>query len=260
MRVIAIVLSLLSSACVHLTETGDQAFILTSPAYENQLGVQGYKEVLAKASINKDPRLNAILQRVGQRLSVHTKQAGFQWEYHLINSKEQNAWCMPGGKIAVYTGILPLMQNEAGMAAVLGHEIAHATLRHAGQRISQEMLVRLGLSVAELSLSNSVYHDNLMGLLGAGATVGVLLPYSRDHESQADLLGLKYMAQAGYDPNQAVNFWQRFKNSAGKAPPEFLSTHPGAATRIEQLRQAMPEAEKVYQGSKERWGLGDSLL
>jgi predicted Zn-dependent protease len=245
--------------CVHLPEGGGSAFIVTSPDYENQLGTQGYQQVLSQSKLNNDPRLNAILQRVGSRLAAHIQVQGFQWEYHLIESKEMNAWCMPGGKIAVYTGILPVMLNEAGMAAVMGHEIAHATLRHSGQRISQEMVMKLGLSVADLSLSNSQHHDTLMGLLGAGATVGVILPYSRGHETEADLLGLKYMAKAGYDPQEAVIFWQRFKSAAGGAPPEFLSTHPGSATRIKDLQAHLAEAQQLYAAATSKLGSGEKL-
>lgn len=254
-----LVLTLLSLACTRLPETGDSVFLLTSAQQENQMGTQGYKEVLSKAKINRDPRLNQILQRVGKRLAAQTLDTGFKWEFTIIESKEQNAWCMPGGKVAVYTGILPIMQNEAAMAAVLGHEIAHATLRHSGQRISQQMAVQMGLSVADLSLNNSKNHDTMMSLLGAGATVGLILPYSRGHESEADLLGLKYMARAGYDPQAAVSFWERFKASSGGAPPEFLSTHPGAATRIGDLKSHMAEAKKLYAKASEPLGMGEAF-
>lgn len=245
--------------CVHIPETGKKAFIMTSPSFENQLGRDGYREVLKDAKLNTNPRLNEILTRVGTRIAAQTGNLSFKWEYKLIESKEQNAWCMPGGKIAVYTGILPVMKNEAGMATVIGHEVAHAILRHSGQRISQQMIVNLGLSVADISLSNSKHKNTIIGLLGAGAAVGVMLPYSREHEREADRVGLKYMASAGYDPKEAVSFWQRFANNGGAAPPEFLSTHPGASSRVEDLKRNLPEALRLYESSKKKLGSGQKL-
>lgn len=246
-------------SCVKIPETGKSALLLTSPSFENQLGAGGYKEILAKSKINQDPRLNDLLRRVATRIAAQTRRSDFKWEFKLIESKEKNAWCMPGGKIAVYTAILPDMMNEAGMATVLGHEVAHATLRHAGQRISQQMVVNLGLSLAEISLGNSAQRDTIIGLLGAGATVGVILPYSRDHESEADLVGLRYMAGAGYDPQESIQFWKRFSKSSGGAPPEFLSTHPGTTTRISDLQNHLAEANRRYQTASQKYGSGEKI-
>jgi len=245
--------------CVQIPETGKSALILTSPEYENQLGEQGYKEVLAKSKINPDPKLNEILRRTATQISRQTGKRDFKWEFNLIESKEQNAWCMPGGKIAVYTGILPAMASEGGMAVVLGHEVAHATLRHAGKRITSEMFINLGLSFAEVSLGNIKYKNTLMGLLGAGAAVGIILPFSRGDESEADQYGLRYMARAGYDPREAVLFWQRFAKSAGGSPPQFLSTHPGTLTRIRDLQNQMPQALQWYENSPQKFGSGEVL-
>jgi predicted Zn-dependent protease len=245
-------------ACVKLPDGGKSAFLLTSPSFENNLGEEGYQEVLKKEKLNKDPRLNKILQRVGNRVAAQTGQS-YKWEFNLIESKQLNAWCMPGGKVAFYTGILPMLQDEAGMATVMGHEVAHATMRHSGQRISQGMLVNLGMTLADVSLSNNRYRNELMGMLGAGATVGVVLPYGRSHETEADLVGLKYMARAGYDPRTAVQFWQRFSKAGKGGPPEFLSTHPGGATRIANLKRNMPEAVKLYNATKKKYGSGDRL-
>ena len=245
-------------ACVKLPEGGKSAFLLTSPSFENNLGEEGYQDVLKKEKINKDPRLNGILQRVGKRVAAQTGQS-YNWEFTLIESEQLNAWCMPGGKVAFYTGILPMLQDEAGMATVMGHEVAHATMRHSGQRISQGMLVNLGLSLADVSLSNSRYRNELMGMLGAGATVGVVLPYGRSHETEADLVGLKYMARAGYDPSTAVAFWERFSQAGKGGPPEFLSTHPGGATRITNIKKNLPEAMKLYNAAPNKYGSGERL-
>lgn len=257
--VVSTILVLFFCACIKLPDSNKSAFILTSPSFENQLGADGYREVLSEAKINRDPRLNEILQRVGNGIAAQTSQTGFDWQFTLIESKEQNAWCMPGGKVAVYTGILPAMQNEAGMAAVLGHEVAHAILRHSGQRITQSMVLDLGMSVAELSLGNSKQKNTLLGLMGAGATVGIMLPYSRSHETDADLVGLKYMAKAGYDPRAAVSFWQRFQQSSAGAPPEFLSTHPASSTRIRNLEAHLPEALQLYDAAAKKFGNGVKL-
>jgi predicted Zn-dependent protease len=247
------------AGCVTLPETGRQAFIITSESYENQLGADGYKDILGKSKIDKDPGLNEILARVGGRIARATGNRNYRWEYKLIESKEQNAWCMPGGRIAVYTGILPIMENEAGMAAVLGHEVAHAIMRHAGQRISQGMIVEMGLTVADISMKNAKHKDTILGMLGAGAAVGVVLPYSRSHEKEADEVGLRYMAKAGYDPREAVIFWKRFAKIAGGAPPEFLSTHPATASRIKDLEANLPEALKLYDASPSKYGRGEKL-
>jgi len=212
---------------------------------------------LAKSKINKDPRLNAILQRVGQRIAQQVNDKDFKWEFTIIESKEQNAWCMPGGKVAFYTGIFPTLKTEAAMAAVMGHEVAHAVLRHSGQRITQEMGANIALGALSIGLANSPHRDGLMAALGAGATVGVILPFSRGHESEADLVGLKYMAKAGYDPQEAVRFWERFKSAGGT--PEFLSTHPSGDRRIRELNSHMAEALKLYQAAPQKSGLGENL-
>jgi len=248
------------TSCVTIPETGKKAFIITTPSWENQLGRDGYKEVLSESKLNKDSRLNSILKRVGSRIARQTRGSGFRWEYKLIESEEMNAWCMPGGKIAVYTGILPIMLNEAGMATVIAHEVAHATLRHAGQRISQGLIVQLGMSVAEVSLRNKKHKNTILGMLGVGAAVGVILPYSRSHETEADLVGLKYMAKAGYDPREAVKFWKRFSKMSRGAPPEFLSTHPGGSTRIGNLNKNLPEAIRFYNTNRKKHGSGEILL
>ena len=247
------------TSCVALPETGQRKFIVTSVAQENEMGEQGYKEVISKSKLaNKSPNYQ-VLQRVGSRIAAATGQK-FNWEYNLIEDKQLNAWCMPGGKIAVYTGILPFMKNEAGMAAVLGHEVAHATLRHSGQRITQEKGTQFALSIGGALLGNAQYKNELMALMGAGATVGILLPYGREHETEADLIGLRYMAEAGYDPQEAIEFWKRFSAvTANGAPPEFLSTHPGGTTRINDLKRHMKEAQKIYSTAANKYGAGSNL-
>lgn len=257
---LSITLSFLSS-CVVLPETGQKKFIVTSVGQEMQMGEDGYKEVISKSKLaNKSPDF-PVLQRVGSRIAKATGNTDFKWEYNLIESKELNAWCMPGGKIAVYTAILPIMKTEAGMAAVLGHEVAHATLRHAGQAMTQQYGTQLGIEILGGTIfSNPAYHNTAMAVMGAGSSVGILLPFSRDHETEADLVGLRYMAEAGYDPREALTFWERFAAIISNgAPPEFLSTHPGGETRIQNIKKNMKAAMKIYTQSKDKLGVGAVL-
>ncbi len=223
------------------------------------MGTQAYQEMLAKEKISKDVRLNAMLKRVGQRIAAQTPANDFQWEFRLIESPEMNAFCLPGGKVAFYTGILPVLENEAAMAVVMGHEVAHAIARHGGQRMSQGLLVQGGLAVVDVGLlQNSKYRNLTMGLLGVGASVGVMLPFSRSHESEADELGLRYAAAAGYDPAEAARFWQRFSQKGGSKPPEFLSTHPSDSTRIENLGRLETQVRESYETSP-KFGLGEKI-
>lgn len=201
----------------------------------------------------------ALVQRVGTRVAdavirfmnqnkMGDRIKGYQWEFNLVNSPEVNAWCMPGGKVVVYAGLLPVTQDESSLAIVMGHEIAHAVARHGNERMSQMMVAQgmgLALDVA-LSQKPAVTRAMLLSAYGAGSTVGVLA-FSRTHETEADKLGLIFAAMAGYDPRQSVGFWERMSaNGSGKKPPEFLSTHPSDATRIKNLKEFMPTAMKYY--------------
>jgi len=262
LRTSIIILSTLFTlqSCVTLPETGQKKLMLTSQAQEIQMGDQGYQEVLQTAKIIKTEPAYSILQDVGSRIASQANQPDFQWEYNLIDENQMNAWCMPGGKIAVYTGILSFMKNEAGMAAVIGHEVAHATLRHAGQRISQQFGLSAILGIVSGGLQNSKNHDAVLSAMGVGSNLFVAMPFSRKHETESDLVGLNYMAKAGYDPREAIAFWQRFAQAtAGSAPPEFMSTHPGAETRIQDLTDNMAEAMKLYNQASVRYGLGREL-
>ncbi|NLT52551.1 MAG: M48 family metallopeptidase, partial [Ignavibacteria bacterium] len=175
----------------------------------------------------------------------------YNWEFNLVESDEANAWCMPGGKVVFYTGILPLTQTETGVAVVMGHEIAHAVAEHGSERMSQQMLTQLGaVALSEALQSNSEQTQQIaMTAFGLGAQFGVILPFSRKHESEADHLGLIFMAMAGYNPREAVPFWKRMAaNGGGQVPPEFMSTHPSDATRIADIESLLPEALKYYIG------------
>lgn len=248
------------SSCVTAPITGKRSLILVPFSQELQLGDQAYREFLSseRQNISRDPKINATVLKITKNLAMKSDMPNLSWQVTVINSKEANAFCLPGGKMVVYTGILPLCKNEAGLAAVIGHEMAHAVARHGAQRMTQQLILNTGLSAASLSLGNSQYKDIIIASLGAGSTVGILLPYSRDNEYEADEIGTIYMARAGYDPNEAVALWKRFAALGGSKQPEFLSTHPYSEKRAEKLRQLMTRAMSEYQRSV-KYGQGASL-
>jgi predicted Zn-dependent protease len=226
------------------------------------MGTQQYQQFLStsrviSASNNRDAEM---VRRVGQRITravqeyyaqngITDKLNGFNWEYNLVDDKAVNAWCMPGGKIVVYTGLLPISQNEAALAVVMGHEVSHALLQHGNQRMSQGLLAQAGEVALAVALSNKPTEtQNLfLAAYGAGATIGVMLPFSRKQELEADRFGLIWTAMAGYNPQEAIPLWERMERaSQGQKPPEFLSTHPSEGTRIDELQKYMPEAMKYY--------------
>ena len=217
---------LLMTGCVVNPYTNRRKILITSEAQENQLGVQAYQEVLAKERISTDPREVDPVRRVGRRLEAVANKPDFGWEFNVIvNDKTRNAWCLPGGKIVFYTGIFPALHDEAGMASVMGHEIAHALLRHGGERMSSGMLVGAAGSLLGAALGNQSEKTKkrVMAAIGIGLNYGVLLPFSRSQESEADGLGLILMARAGYDPRQSVEVWRRMSEMGGDQPPEFMS-------------------------------------
>ncbi len=173
---------------------------------------------------------------------------GFQWAVSLVDSEEVNAFCLPGGKIVIYTGILPVARNEAGLAVVMGHELAHATLHHGAERVLQQQAKNTILSGVSFSMGDmdNQQRRQIMGLIGAGADIAYTLPFSRDHESEADTVGPRYMARAGYDPRESVAFWQRMAQAGKSAKAQFLSTHPTHATRVERLKKEMPNAMEIF--------------
>jgi len=175
--------------------------------------------------------------------------SGYKWEYNLVESKDVNAWCMPGGKVVIYTGILPITLDDTGLAVVMGHEIAHAIAQHGNERMSQQLALQMGgqALAAAVSTQPALTQQLWMAAFGMGSQVGILLPYSRLQENEADLLGLTFMAMAGYDPRKSIDFWERMsKSKSGQAPPEWLSTHPADQTRIQHIKSIMPSVMKYY--------------
>lgn len=232
-------------------ETGRRVRVALSSEQEEALGLQSYREVLSQSQTIESGPEHEMVVRVAARLARATGDAAkdFKWHVSLIRSPQANAFCLPGGKIAVFTGILPYAKTEAGLAAVMGHEMAHAVARHGSQRLLRTSMAQTVMAGAQFSLGDMDpgQRQAVMAAIGAGAQYGVLLPFSREHELEADQMGLLYMARAGYDPREAVSFWERMGSSGGQQPPEFASTHPSHGTRIEQLREFMPKAVGEYE-------------
>lgn len=237
-------------------ETGRKSKVGMSVEQEAALGFQSYRQVLAQArTIDSGPQFDMVAT-VASKLAAATGETGrkFEWQVSLLEDEKVNAFCLPGGKIVVYTGILPVAQTWAGLATVMGHEMAHATSRHGAQRVLQQNLTQTAMTGLAVSLSDMDYEKQraIMGALGAGAQFGILMPFGRQHETEADEIGLMYMARAGYDPRESLKFWQRMDRAGGAGPPEFLSTHPSHGTRIQQLQALMPKAVEVYERARER--------
>ncbi len=243
----------LFTGCDTVAVTGRRQVNIYSQSEEMQLGLASFDQMKKAQKISADPAANALLKKVGQKIATVAQpdMPGAQWEFVLFDSPEANAFCLPGGKVGVYTGILPITKDEAGLAVVLGHEIAHAVARHGGERMTTaagvQALGQIGGSIASAKGVSSEKIALAQQLYGVGAEVGAVLPHSRAQESEADHIGLIYMARAGYDPEAAVGFWQRFsdyaRKSGGDAAPWFLRTHPLDQTRIEQIRGWLPEAK-----------------
>ena len=220
------------------------------------LGANAYEEVLAKARtegklIPKSSAKYEVVERIGRRIAASSK-ADFKWEFNVIDEpKTVNAFCLPGGKIAVFTGIMPVAQTEAALAAVMGHEVAHATMRHGAERMSQQLAIAGLASAADISLRDSKNRDLWMAALAVGANFGVILPYGRGHESEADAVGLKYAAEAGYDPSAAPELWKRM-GASGVSPPEFMSTHPDPSNRSRALAAMQDKVRPLYEASQKQ--------
>ncbi|MBX3236694.1 MAG: M48 family metallopeptidase [Nitrospiraceae bacterium] len=242
--------------------TGRSQLMMLPASQEMQMGAQAYADVKndPKMRQSTDPREIDPVKRVAARVieaakrSKYSEMANqFEWEVTVIkDDKTMNAFALPGGKIAVYTGIFPVAKTEAGLAAVMGHEVVHALARHGGERMSQNTLAQTTLQAVGIALgvsgANPVLSQGAMAALGVGAQVGVLLPFSRKHESEADYIGVLLAAEAGYDPRESIALWQRMEQAAGgKGPSEFMSTHPSHETRIQQLEEWMAEAMPIYQ-------------
>ena len=247
-------LGLAGAACSSNPYTGRSQFILIPERFEAELGLAAYTQALSQRGVvvSENPAELRPVQRVGERIvaaamtsDYATRAANFDWDYTVIrNRRIVNAWAVAGGRIAFYTGMFRVARSEAGLAVVMGHEVAHVLARHGAERISRELVTTAG---AYAVLSALDINAETVGIAAAGFGLTVSLPFSRRHESEADYIGLLLAAKAGYDPREAIAFWERFGARSGATPPEFLSTHPSSVTRIEDIKQWLPEALALYQ-------------
>jgi predicted Zn-dependent protease len=264
MKKLVFLLIVLAVGCAVAPITGRKQLLVIPADQMLSLSAQSYSEVLktTKTSTNQQyinqvrsvgVKLTAAVEKFMQQQGKSEALQGYQWQYNVLQSKEANAWCMPGGQIAFYEGIMPICQDENGIAVVMGHEIAHAVAQHGNERMSQQLALQLGgMALSEaLSKKSETTQQIALAAFGAGSQLGVMLPYSRTHEYEADELGLYFMAMAGFDPRTAPSFWERMiAEAGGSRPPEFLSTHPDPANRIQALKRKMNKAMQYYQGKK----------
>lgn len=245
------------AACSTVPVTGRSSLNLIPDNELASMSLQSYQEFLAQAPLSKDQQAIDMVRRVGGRIATATEDylrsigqpMTFQWEFNVVDEPDTaNAWVMPGGKVVVYTGLLPIARDDAGLATVMGHEVAHIVAKHGNERMSQALLTEVGTTALSVATQNapSLTRSLMLGSFGAGAQVGILMPFSRLHESEADRIGLTLMAIAGYDPRAAVDFWGRMAQEGGSRPPQFLSTHPSPENRIANIKQHLPEALALY--------------
>ena len=252
-----ILLTFFGIACSTVPLTGRKQLSLIPDAQINALSFQSYQQVLQESNIISNTEQARLVKKVGKKIAYAVEKYmqeqglqdqidGFKWEFNLIEDNTVNAWCMPGGKVAFYTGIMPICQDEAGVAVVMSHEIAHAIAEHGNERMSQQLTAQMGGMALSVALSQKPQATQQLAntAFGLGAQYGVLLPFGRTQESEADELGLYFMAMAGYNPKEAVPFWQRMAAQGGGSPPEFLSTHPAPETRIRNIEKIIPKTKK----------------
>ena len=254
-----LVLAILLSSCSSVLLTGRKQLLLVSDAEVLTSSFQSYKQFIDSVPASKDKVNTALVKKVGKSMStvvenylksngLEAEIANFAWEFNLVKDTSVNAFCMPGGKVVVFEGILPITKNETGLAVVMGHEIAHAIAKHSNERMSQQMLLQYGATFTDVLLVDkpAATRNTINTIYGIGAQYGVMLPYSRKHEYEADRLGLIFLAMAGYNPNESISFWERMAAKGSNTPLEFMSTHPSDANRIAKLKELLPEAMQYY--------------
>ncbi len=264
MKKVALILIVMISAvfadsCNTVLISGRKQVNLVPESTMLDMSLTNYNDFLKSNKVSNNSSEVQLVQQTGKRIASAVEEylrnhgmkdeiSNYKWEFNLVVNDSPNAWCMPGGKVVVYTGILPYTKNQEGLAVVMGHEIAHAVAHHGNERMSQQLLVQLGGMALSTAIEKKPEETKqiFMTAYGAGASLGVLLPYSRAQETEADHLGLIFMAMAGFDPHGAIDFWKRMEQSGGQQPPEFLSTHPSHQTRIQNLEKFMSEAMKYY--------------
>lgn len=252
----ALAMVLIAIGCATNPFTGKSTLALVPNSQIFPMAFQQYNEFLTENKVVKNTSDAQLVKDVGHKIAAaaekYLKSHGYgeylteyQWDYNLVESSDINAWCMPGGKIVIYTGILPITKNEAGLAAVMGHEVAHALANHGQQRMSASQIQQLGAVAGNIALAKNPQNQELFNMAyGVGSSVGVMLPFSRSHETEADKIGLLLMSIAGYEPEVAAELWERMQDASQGAPPEFLSTHPSSSTRINNIRSWAPAVKE----------------
>jgi predicted Zn-dependent protease len=243
-----LVLAATLAACQAAPVTGRNQLIVLPESQDSQMGLEAYQQILSESEISKDPELNRRVTEVGRRIAAASPHPEWDWQFTVIENDEPNAFALPGGKVGVNTGLFQVAKNDDQLAAVMGHEVAHAIARHGAERMSQQVLMQAGLAGLGIATDQTT-----AGLAAQAATLVVTLPYSRTQEAEADHIGLIYMAEAGYDPRQAIELWQNFESFGGERPPEFLSTHPAPGSRIQNLKALLPEAMPIYEASRQKY-------
>ncbi|SLN73781.1 M48 family metallopeptidase [Oceanibacterium hippocampi] len=240
---VALALAGMVTACETTPVTDRSQLVLISEDQATALGADAYRQILAEKQISDDPGKNEMVNRIGRRIAAVSDDPGYDWEFNVLVDPTANAFALPGGKVAVNTGLFDVARTEGQLAAVMAHEVGHAVARHSAERLSRQMVIETGLGAAGMTSQTAAQFS---GLLAQAATLGLVLPFSRKQEAEADEIGLIYMARAGYDPREAVELWRNIDAQAGQRAPEFLSTHPAPGNRIEHLQSIMPKALAIY--------------
>lgn len=258
-----IAVTLIIAGCRTTPVSERKQLVIIPEEQEVALGITAYRDILEKEEISTHPQYNALVERVGRRIAAVANRPDYDWEFKVIRSPQQNAFALPGGKVAIYEGILPICQNEAGLAVVMSHEIAHALARHGGERMSHEMVRKGGAFALDIFTRDNPDYDSesVQKAYGVATEFGAILPFSRKHESEADSIGMLLMAEAGYNPEEAVAFWERFGAAKGaNQQPEWASTHPSDDRRANDLRKMLPQAVEQYAKARVRFGNGEPIL
>ncbi len=245
-------------SCSTVPYTGRSQFMMTSVSEENSLGDQAWREILSKERVSNDAFYSNVLKECGTYIARVADRPDFKWEFRVLENPEVNAFCLPGGKVAVYTGLFKACTNEAELSAVVGHEVGHAIARHGGERMTQQLVQQIGAEALKVGLGGASKTEAWLTAYAGISSLGVILPYSRVHEYEADKIGMILMAKAGYDPNAALSFWEKMASKEGSLSSltEFLSTHPMSSNRIEEMKKVLPEAMEYYRKAPVRRGTG----
>ncbi len=247
---LAMMVTLVAAGCSTAPVTGRQQFILVPESQDAQLGLEAYQDILSQSKLSDDAELQRRVREVGTRIAAVSGRPDFDWEFNVIEDDNPNAFALPGGKVGVNTGLFQVAQNDDQLAAVMAHEVAHAIARHGSERISTQLVLQAGLSAGSIIVGSEA-GDQYAQYAAQAATLGIILPFNRKQESEADEIGVLLMAEAGYDPRQAVELWRNFEAFGGDRPPEFLSTHPSPGNRIQRIERLLPRAMPIYERARQ---------